>query len=66
MERPSINPDDLFNILDGLEEALAPNPVSYTHLDVYKRQVHGRSQLLPHQPSDLPHPPRRSSRISRR
>ena len=30
-------------------------PVSYTHLDVYKRQVHASLQTLPPQPGDMAH-----------
>ena len=33
--------DDVYRYLLGL--ARDPNPVSYTHLDVYKRQVHGEA-----------------------
>ena len=28
------------------KEATGKEPVSYTHLDVYKRQVHMRSQII--------------------
>ena len=31
----------LFNKNDELPFSLSPSPVSYTHLDVYKRQTHG-------------------------
>ena len=36
-----------FNLLgDGLRDALDPRPVSYTHLDVYKRQPQLRARYV--------------------
>ena len=47
----------------AVEAAPAPAPVSYTHLDVYKRQAHARSSFR--QSSDR-EPGRVSPRLSRR
>ena len=43
-----IGPGGTLSGIDQDEVALAAAPVSYTHLDVYKRQVEGRSGAPPH------------------